>query len=147
MGGGNILGHEIGVSPGFDVTSVASLVFLLLVFFVVASAVMSPGTVGMLLPRKGRRASTGPLAEIVVSGGLGCCTTFKGSGRRALALRRLAPFLRSYTTGRPRVCVTLCTSRAIPCQRVIGILGVTGRGGFGVILTAQPPRGWVMRYA
>lgn len=140
MAVGVTLGQETGVSPGFDVTSVASIVFLLLVFFVVASAIMSPGTVGILLPRKGRRASTGPLAQIVVSGSLGFCTTFNDRGRRSLALSRLAPFLRDYTRERPRVFITLCTSRAIPCHRVIGILGVTGRGRFGVILTAHPPR-------
>lgn len=134
------------MSPGFDVTSVASVVFLLLVFFVVASAVISPGTVGMLLPRNERRASTGPLAEMVVSGGLGFCATFNGRSRVPVSLRRLPTFLREYTRGRPSVCITLCTSRTIPCHRVMEMLGVTGRGRFGVILTAHPPRGghWTM---
>ena len=54
------------VSPNFSMASMTDVIFLLLIFFMITSTVVSPNAIKVLLPQGKQRTSTKPLTRVVI---------------------------------------------------------------------------------
>ena len=53
------------ISPGFSMSSMTDLIFLLLIFFMITSTMVSPNAIKVLLPQGSQQTSAKPMARII----------------------------------------------------------------------------------
>lgn len=54
------------VSPNFSMASMTDVIFLLLIFFMITSTVVSPNAIKVLLPQGKQQTSAKPLTRVVI---------------------------------------------------------------------------------
>ena len=54
------------VSPNFSMASMTDVIFLLLIFFMITSTVVSPNAIKVLLPQGKQQTSAKPLTRVII---------------------------------------------------------------------------------
>ena len=55
------------ISPNFSMASMTDVIFLLLIFFMITSTVVSPNAIKVLLPQGKQQTSAKPLTRVIIS--------------------------------------------------------------------------------
>ena len=55
------------VSPQFSMSSMTDIIFLLLIFFMITSTMVSPNAIKVLLPQSSQQTSAKPLTRVIIS--------------------------------------------------------------------------------
>jgi biopolymer transport protein ExbD len=91
------------ISPNFSMASMTDVIFLLLIFFMITSTVVSPNAIKVLLPQGKQQTSAKPLTRVIIDKDLNFYAAFGSEKEHSLTLDELTPFLQR--TG--NVCRTL----------------------------------------
>ncbi|MCQ2058121.1 MAG: biopolymer transporter ExbD, partial [Bacteroidaceae bacterium] len=54
------------ISPQFSMSSMTDIIFLLLIFFMITSTLVSPNAIKVLLPQSSQQTSAKPLARVII---------------------------------------------------------------------------------
>ena len=84
--------------------SMTDVIFLLLIFFMITSTVVSPNAIKVLLPQGKQQTSAKPLTRVIIDKDLNYYAAFGNDKEQALALDELTPFL----PGKNRKCMWHC---------------------------------------
>ena len=76
------------VSPNFSMASMTDVIFLLLIFFMITSTVVSPNAIKVLLPQGKQQTSAKPLTRVVIDKDLNFYAAF-GAERSDFILAEL----------------------------------------------------------
>ena len=89
--------------------SMTDVIFLLLIFFMITSTVVSPNAIKVLLPQGKQQTSAKPLTRVVIDKDLNFYAAFGNEKEQpvALKLNELTPFLQSCAR-RNLKCIWLC---------------------------------------
>ena len=61
-----MLKRRAKISPNFSMASMTDLIFLLLIFFMITSTVVSPNAIKVLLPQGKQQTSAKPLTRVII---------------------------------------------------------------------------------
>ena len=61
-----MLKRRTRVSPVFNMASMTDIIFLLLIFFMITSTVVSPNAIKVLLPQGKQQTSAKPLTRVII---------------------------------------------------------------------------------
>lgn len=81
------------ISPNFSMASMTDVIFLLLIFFMITSTVVSPNAIKVLLPQGKQQTSAKPLTRVIIDKDLNYYAAFGNEKEHALGLEELTPFL------------------------------------------------------
>ena len=87
--------------------SMTDVIFLLLIFFMITSTVVSPNAIKVLLPQGKQQTSAKPLTRVIIDKDLNYYAAFGNDKEQALTLDGLTPFLNRAQRKNPK-CMWRC---------------------------------------
>ena len=106
-----MLQRRAKISPNFSMASMTDVIFLLLIFFMITSTVVSPNAI----------------------------KAFGNDKEQALALDELTPFLQSCAAKEPEMYVALYADESVPYREIVKVLNIANENHFKMVLATRPP--------
>ena len=107
--------------------SMTDVIFLLLIFFMITSTVVSPKT------------SAKPLTRVVIDKDLNFYAAFGNEKEKPLSLDELTPFLQSCAEKEPEMYVALYADESVPYREIVRVLNIANENHFKMVLATRPP--------
>ena len=104
--------------------SMTDVIFLLLIFFMITSTVVSPNAIKVLLPQGKQQTSAKPLTRVIIDKDLNYYAAFGNDKEQALALDELTPFLQSCAAKEPEMYVALYADESVPYREIVKVLNI-----------------------
>lgn len=121
--------------------SMTDLIFLLLIFFMITSTMVSPNAIKVLLPQGKQQTSARPLTRVVIDKDLNYYAAFGNDKEKRLSLEELTPFLRECAAKEPEMYVALYADETVPYREIVKILNIANENKFKMVLATRPPEG------
>jgi len=134
-----VLQRRAKISPNFSMASMTDVIFLLLIFFMITSTVVSPNAIKVLLPQGKQQTSAKPLTRVIIDKDLNFYAAFGNDKEQALELQDLAPFLQSCAAKEPDMYVALYADEAVPYREIVKVLNIANENHFKMVLATRPP--------
>ena len=127
------------LSPNFSMASMTDVIFLLLIFFMITSTVVSPNAIKVLLPQGKQQTSAKPLTRVIIDKDLNFYAAFGNEKEHALGLEELTPFLQSCADKEPEMYVALYADETVPYREIVKVLNFANENHFKMVLATRPP--------
>ena len=125
------------ISPMFSMASMTDLIFLLLIFFMITSTMVSPNAIKVLLPQGKQQTSAKPLTRVIIDKELRCSAAFGNEKERPLSIDELAPFLQECAAREPEMYVALYADEAVPYREIVKVLNIANENKFKMVLATR----------
>ncbi|MCI1647586.1 MAG: biopolymer transporter ExbD [Bacteroides sp.] len=119
--------------------SMTDVIFLLLIFFMITSTMVSPNAIKVLLPQGKQQTSAKPLTRVIIDKDLNFYAAFGNDKEQALDLQDLAPFLQSCAAKEPDMYVALYADETVPYREIVKVLNIANENHFKMVLATRPP--------
>jgi biopolymer transport protein ExbD len=120
------------VSAEFNMSSMTDIVFLLLVFFIIASTMISPNGVDVLLPKSS--TLTTKKGQVAVS--IKKDNTFY-VGQRQVKFEQLETTLQAMLNGEEKPAFVLRTDEEVAVKYVVSVMEIANRNKFTMVLATR----------
>ncbi len=121
------------VSANFNMSSMTDIVFLLLIFFMLTSTLVSPNALKLLLPS----SSSKTLAKQTVSVSITKDIEYY-INEKQVQFEFLEPYLIQELAGKEDGSVILHVDKQIPIEEAVKIMDIANRNKFKLVLATQP---------
>lgn len=129
------------ISPNFSMASMTDIIFLLLIFFMITSTVVSPNAIKVLLPQGKQQTSAKPLTRVIIDKELNYYAAFGSEAEMPITLESLPDFLRDCANREPEMYVALYADETVPYREIVKILNIANENHFKMVLATRPPEG------
>lgn len=119
--------------------SMTDVIFLLLIFFMITSTVVSPNAIKVLLPQGKQQTSAKPLSRVVIDKELNYYVAFGNEKETQIALEQLTSFLQDYAQREPEMFVALYADETVPYREIVKVLNIANDNKFKMVLATRPP--------
>jgi biopolymer transport protein ExbD len=128
----NIRGRN-KVTPEFNMSSMTDIVFLLLVFFMLASTLVTANAIDIILPKASGKTENKRTVSVSIKKDL---TYYIDQKRVGVALleRQLIDVL----SGQDQPTIVLRAEQSVPVENVVKVMDIANRNRFKVILAVRP---------
>jgi biopolymer transport protein ExbD len=126
------------ISAEFAMASMTDMIFLLLIFFMITSTVITPNAVKVDLPQSTQQSTSKPLARVTIDKNLNYYVGFGTQKEIPVAFDDLVPFLQESYKRNNEMYVALYADETIPYSEVIRVLDVVNKSDFKMILVTRP---------
>lgn len=127
------------ISPNFSMASMTDVIFLLLIFFMITSTVVSPNAIKVLLPQGKQQTSARPLTRVIIDKELNYYAAFGNDREQPLTLDQLTPFLKECAGREPEMYVALYADESVPYREIVKVLNIANENHFKMVLATRPP--------
>ena len=127
------------ISPQFSMASMTDVIFLLLIFFMITSTVVSPNAIKVLLPQGKQQTSAKPLTRVVIDKDLNYYAAFGNDKEQTVQEDQLASFLQSVADKEPEMYVALYADESVPYREIVKVLNIANENQFKMVLATRPP--------
>ena len=128
------------ISPNFSMASMTDVIFLLLIFFMITSTVVSPNSIRVLLPQGKQQTSARPLSRVVIDKDLNYYVAFGGDKEQKIALEQLTSYLQEYAQREPDMFVALYADESVPYREIVKVLNIANENHYKMVLATRPPQ-------
>lgn len=128
----NIRGRN-KVSPEFNMSSMTDIVFLLLIFFMIASTLVSTSAIDILLPKASGKTENKKSVAVSIKKDLTYYIDQKRVGESVLESKLIAALSKE-----DKPTVVLRAEKSVPVENVVKVMDIANRNKFKVILAVQP---------
>ena len=127
------------ISPNFSMASMTDVIFLLLIFFMITSTVVSPNAIKVLLPQGKQQTSAKPLSRVIIDKDLNYYIAFGNEKEQQIALDQLTSFLQDYAQREPEMYVALYADETVPYREIVKVLNIANENQYKMVLATRPP--------
>lgn len=127
------------VTPQFSMASMTDVIFLLLIFFMITSTVVSPNAIKVLLPQGKEQTAAKPLTRVVIDKELNMYAAFGNDKEQAVTIEQLPDFLRSCAEREPEMYVALYADETVPYREIVKVLNIANENKFKMVLATRKP--------
>ena len=127
------------ISPNFSMASMTDVIFLLLIFFMITSTVVSPNAIKILLPQGKQQTSAKPLTRIVIDKDLNYYAAFGNEKEQTVDIEGLPQFLQSCAEREPEMYIALYADETVPYREIVKVLNIANENQFKMVLATRPP--------
>lgn len=127
------------ISPNFSMASMTDVIFLLLIFFMITSTVVSPNAIKVLLPQGKQQTSAKPLTRVIIDKDLNYYAAFGNEKEQMVKLEDLTPFLQNCAAKEPDMFVALYADETVPYREIVRVLNIANENHFKMVLATRPP--------
>tara|TARA_R110002050_G_scaffold157357_1_gene285909 strand:- start:2354 stop:2746 length:393 start_codon:yes stop_codon:yes gene_type:complete len=128
----NIRGRN-KVSPEFNMSSMTDIVFLLLIFFMIASTLVSTNAIDILLPKASGKTENKKSVAVSIKKDLTYYIDQKRVGESVLENELLAAL-----SSEEKPTIVLRAEKSVPVENVVKVMDIANRNKFKVILAVKP---------
>ncbi len=128
----NIRGRN-KVSPEFNMSSMTDIVFLLLIFFMIASTLVSTSAIDILLPKASGKTENKKSVAVSIKKDLTYYINEKRVGESVLESELIATL-----SSEEKPTVVLRAEKSVPVENVVKVMDIANRNKFKVILAVRP---------
>ena len=121
------------VTPEFNMSSMTDIVFLLLIFFMLASTLVTTSAIDILLPKASGKTENKKSISVSIKKDLTYYIDQKRVGESVLE-NQLVQLLSSQN----QPTIVLRAERSVPVQNVVKVMDIANRNKFKVILAVKP---------
>ena len=115
------------ISPVFNMSSMTDLIFLLLIFFMITSTMVSPNAIKVLLPQGSEQTSAKPMGAFGIE------------DEMPLEVDELTAFLQECAQKEPEMYVALYADESIPYREIVRVLNIANENHFKMVLATRRP--------
>lgn len=119
--------------------SMTDVIFLLLIFFMITSTVVSPNAIKVLLPQGKQQTSAKPLTRVIIDNELNVYAAFGNEKEQPLLLQELPAFLQACAAREPEMYVALYADETVPYREIVKILNIANENQFKMVLATRQP--------
>jgi len=120
------------VSPEFNMSSMTDIVFLLLVFFIIASTMISPNGVDVLLPKGSTRTTKKNQVSVSITKDVKYFV-----GQREVQFDQLERTLQSMLEGEEKPGFLLRPEETVDIQYVVAVMEIANRNKYQMVLATR----------
>ncbi|MDN3493912.1 MULTISPECIES: ExbD/TolR family protein [Winogradskyella] len=128
----NIRGRN-KVTPEFNFASMTDIVFLLLIFFMIASTLVSTNAIDIILPKASGKTENKKSTAVSIKKDLTYYIDQKRVGESVLETQLL-----SILSNQESPTIVLRAEKSVPVENVVKVMDIANRNKFKVILAVQP---------
>ena len=121
------------VTPEFNMSSMTDIVFLLLIFFMIASTLVTTNAIDILLPKASGKTENKKSVAVSIKKDLTYYIDQKRVGESILENELLAILS---TQDQPTI--VLRAEKSVPVENVVKVMDIANRNKFKVILAVKP---------
>ena len=121
------------VTPEFNMSSMTDIVFLLLIFFMIASTLVTTNAIDILLPKASGKTENKKSVAVSIKKDLTYYIDQKRVGESVLENELLAAL-----TSQEQPTIILRAEKSVPVENVVKVMDIANRNKFKVILAVQP---------
>ena len=127
------------VSPTFNMASMTDIIFLLLIFFMITSTMVSPNAIKVLLPQGKKQTTVKATARVVIDKDLNLYAAAGNEQEEPVTLEELPQVLNAQMNDSTELFVSLYTDEAVPYRNIVEILSIANENHFKMVLATRPP--------
>lgn len=120
-------------------SSMTDLIFLLLIFFMITSTMVSPNAIKVLLPQGRQQTSAKPMVRVIIDKDLNYYGAFGNNDEMPLTLDEVPVFLQECAGREPDMYVALYADESIPYREIIRVLNLANENHYKMVLATRPP--------
>ncbi len=125
------------INTEFSLASMSDMVFLLLIFFMLASTLVAPNALKLLLPQSNNQTAAKAVTTISITKDLKYYINEEGNLRQ-VAFPEIEPYLKLKYGGKPESYISLHTDRSVPVDQVVKIMNIASKNQLKLILACAP---------
>ena len=119
--------------------SMTDIIFLLLIFFMITSTMVSPNAIKVLLPQGSQQTSAKPLTRVIIDKQLNCYVAFGNQDEMPVTWDELLAFLQECADKEPEMYVALYADETIPYREIVKVLNIANENQFKMVLATRRP--------
>ena len=119
--------------------SMTDIIFLLLIFFMITSTMVTPNAIKVLLPQGKQQTSAKPLARVIIDKELNYYTAFGNEDEMPIDIEGLAAFLQDCAQKEPEMYVALYADERVPYREIVNVLNIANENQFKMVLATRKP--------
>ena len=127
------------VSPTFNMASMTDIIFLLLIFFMITSTMVSPNAIKVLLPQGKKQTTVKATARVVIDKDLNIYAAAGNEQEEPVTLEELPQVLNAQMNDSTELFVSLYADEAVPYRNIVEILSIANENHFKMVLATRPP--------
>jgi biopolymer transport protein ExbD len=127
-------------SASFSMSSMTDLVFLLLIFFMITSTVVTPSAIKLLLPQSSSQATAKPLTRVYIDEHINFYVAEGKNQERQVAFEDIEPFLQSVVLAEPEMYIALYADESVPYREIVKVLNIANKNKFKLVIATRPVR-------
>lgn len=121
------------VTPEFNMSSMTDIVFLLLIFFMIASTLVTTNAIDILLPKASGKTENKKSVAVSIKKNLTYYIDQKRVGESVLENELLAAL-----SSQEKPTIVLRAEKSVPVENVVKVMDIANRNKFKVILAVKP---------
>lgn len=130
--------HKANAS--FSMSSMTDLVFLLLIFFMITSTVVTPSAIKLLLPQSSSQTSATPITRVYIDENLNFYIAKGKERERMIEFREIESFLQSVVAETPEMYIALYADETVPYREIVKVLDIANSNKFKLVIATRPLR-------
>ena len=121
------------VSPEFSMSSMTDIVFLLLIFFMLTSPVITPEALDLILPKaKGKTTSVQNVSVSITKD-----LQFYVDDQR-ITQSSLESTLKTKLSGKENPTIILRAEEGVPIEKAVNVMDIANRNSYKIVLAVKP---------
>ncbi|WP_298555487.1 biopolymer transporter ExbD [uncultured Algibacter sp.] len=121
------------VTPEFNMSSMTDIVFLLLIFFMIASTLVTTNAIDILLPKASGKTENKKSVAVSIKKDLTYYIDQKRVGESVLENELLAAL-----SSQEKPTIILRAEESVPVKNVVKVMDIANRNKFKVVLAVKP---------
>ena len=121
------------ITPEFNMSSMTDIVFLLLIFFMLASTLVTTSAIDILLPKASGKTENKKSVSVSIKKDLTYYIDQKRVGESVLEDQ-----LKKMLSSESQPTIVLRAEQSVPVQNVVKVMDIANRNKFKVILAVKP---------
>ena len=123
----------------FSMSSMTDIIFLLLIFFMITSTMVTPNAIKVLLPQGSKQTSAKPLARIIIDKQLNYYSAFGNEDEMPIEVEEITAFLQGCAEKEPELYVALYADESVPYREIVNVLNIANENNFKMVLATRRP--------
>jgi biopolymer transport protein ExbD len=115
------------------------IIFLLLIFFMITSTMVSPNAIKVLLPQGKKQTTVKATARVVIDKELNLYAAAGKEEEVPVTLEELPEVLAAQVNDSTELFVSLYADEAVPYKNIVEILNIANENQFKMVLATRPP--------
>lgn len=121
------------VTPEFNMSSMTDIVFLLLIFFMLASTLVTTNAIDIVLPKASGKTENKQSVAVSIKKDLTYYIDQKRVGESVLEIQ-----LKDMLASQEEPTIVLRAEKSVPIENVVKVMDIANRNKFKVILAVKP---------
>lgn len=119
-------------------SSMTDIIFLLLIFFMITSTMVSPNAIKVLLPQGKQQTSAKPLTRVIIDKNINYYAGFGNEAEMPVNEADLSDFLKQCAEKEPEMYVALYADETVPYREIVKVLNIANENHFKMVLATRP---------